>query len=394
MAVSILAPFDGSALAESGLRCGAALARATGARLLLLHVVPEVAYVSRAEQAMAAIARRLRDEGTEVQVAVKPGDAAQVIVDVATASGASLIALSTHGQGGLGRWLYGSVAARVLRATPVPVLLVPAGCVRAWPVGRPLRILVALDGSGFAQEALAPVALLAGAQGAHIVLVQVVEPAVTPETWRGNTYVALRTAQSIVEARAYLEQMAGTLRGPTVIVETCARAGAPAATLLEIAREYQVDLIAMTTHGWSGVSPVCMGRVAAGVLQDATMPILLVRPEWVRRTAADALLAAPPILPEPDELPISIGLTGTELALVLRGLERLLGEVRPEEPVYALCARLRQAKAVYDAEARRMAHGRAATSPASPAAPPRERQAVAYAPAAAKVVRPPARGSD
>ena len=62
--------------------------------------------------------------------------------------------MSTHGRSAPGRWVYGSVADRVLRRASVPALLVPANCERQWPADGPLHVLVPLDGSDFAQEAL------------------------------------------------------------------------------------------------------------------------------------------------------------------------------------------------------------------------------------------------
>ena len=84
--------------------------------------------------------------------------------------------MSTHGHGGLGRWLYGSVADEVLRRVPVPVLLVSAVCAQTWAQDQPLRVVAPLDGSDLAEEALGPARDLAATLGNELLLLGVVEP--------------------------------------------------------------------------------------------------------------------------------------------------------------------------------------------------------------------------
>jgi hypothetical protein len=100
----------------------------------------------------------------------------------------------------------------------------------------------------------------------------------------------------------------------------------------------------MATHGHTGLARVVLGSVAAGALQRANRPTLLVRPEAVRAAAGP-----PPAGPAGDARPagpvVDASLSPEELDLVQRGLLRLLGEVHPAEPVAALCARLRRAAA-------------------------------------------------
>lgn len=141
----ILVPLDGSALAEEAIPHAEDIARRMGSEIVLLRVSSPVqttiasdgtavmadylenevrqveveltAYLSR-------VAARLRHAGVEACTAVKFGDAAEQIVDYAEAHGVGLIAMSTHGRTGLSRWVYGSVASRVLQAAAVPVLLI------------------------------------------------------------------------------------------------------------------------------------------------------------------------------------------------------------------------------------------------------------------------------
>src|SRR5207253_6772950 len=113
----------------------------------------------------------LRKDGLDVEGHFAEGPAADVIYAQAAASRASLIVMSTHGHGGLGRWLYGSVADEVLRRVPVPVLLVSAVCTpTTWCMDKPARVVVPLDGSSLAAEALQPARDLAVALGGEMLL--------------------------------------------------------------------------------------------------------------------------------------------------------------------------------------------------------------------------------
>ena len=361
MSQTILAPFDGSFEAARALPYAAVLA-GHGGRVALLGVVPDDHAAAGAAQALHQAAARLRDgpvRDLTVDECLAGGDAASTIVATATALGARAIVLSTHGEGGAARWLYGSTAARVLRHALVPVLLVPATCERVWPAAGPLRALVPLDGSPFAAEAIDAAQALLGERHPQLILVRAAEPLTTLTCRPGCPYMRLSTEQALAEAQRYLDGMAAGLTAADLSVQTRVLSDPPAAAVVAAAREADVHLIVAATHGSTGPSPTIMGRAAAGIVQHAPVPLLLVRPAWIRHTAHGA---APPaaatlaeeVLGATGDRPVSIGLTEDKVDLMLRGLDRLLGEVRPDEPVARLVARLRQAKATYETERRRL----------------------------------------
>ncbi|MBW1714199.1 MAG: universal stress protein [Deltaproteobacteria bacterium] len=125
----ILVPLDGSEVAEKILGQVVDLARLTGAEIVLLRVAlartfpgadptdKQVEVVDRAEKYLAGVKEKLEKEGLKVSAHVLLEHAQEV----------DLVAMSTHGRTGLGRWALGSVAERVLRHSPKPVLLVRAG---------------------------------------------------------------------------------------------------------------------------------------------------------------------------------------------------------------------------------------------------------------------------
>lgn len=140
----VLVPLDGSPLAEKALPHAAAIASKFGARLTLFAVVesyqvysqpgvvgPIVSVqfniseeVARTREYLQGLADNLRSEGLDVVVDVHQGDPAAEICDYAKSIAADLIVMSTHGRSGIRRWVYGSVADRVLRGADLPVLLV------------------------------------------------------------------------------------------------------------------------------------------------------------------------------------------------------------------------------------------------------------------------------
>jgi nucleotide-binding universal stress UspA family protein len=138
----ILVPLDGSELAEHALPIAAELARRAGAAVILMRGVsmvteslgmlaagaPELMGLAEdgARGYLGEVARGLAGQGLTVVIEIRLDPAADGILACAEEQAADLIVMSTHRRGGLGRWVYGSVADRVLRGAPIPMLLVRA----------------------------------------------------------------------------------------------------------------------------------------------------------------------------------------------------------------------------------------------------------------------------
>ncbi len=137
----ILVPLDGSELAEAILPQARMLAQCGGGEIVLLRVVSTIGLESlgvdaalarsamemvraEAQQYLDRMAQYLKLKGVKASTALREGIVADMILDYAEANLVDLIAMSTHGRSGLGRWLIGSVADRVVRGAKVPVLLV------------------------------------------------------------------------------------------------------------------------------------------------------------------------------------------------------------------------------------------------------------------------------
>jgi nucleotide-binding universal stress UspA family protein len=310
MVRTVLVPLDGSELAGRALPFAVRLARAGEGRLVLLRAAHartlpgtdaapgQVAAVEHAEDELGAVAEQIRAYGITTEPHVYYDDPAVAIVDGARRQRADLIVMSTHGRGGLGRWLYGSVADRVIRQSEVPVLLVPAVATRPWPRDSLLRILLPLDGSELAEAAIGPAETLAGVIGARLTVLRVVVPPPPSLYGEGYAFIPFDQEAELTEARKYLDEVAdrlrtsGRLRDDGRMFEVRTAVGEPVAEIAEAARQ-GADVIAMATHGEGGLARLLMGSVATGVLQRAGVPLLLVRPTTVHEQAAPAGAGAP-----------------------------------------------------------------------------------------------------
>lgn len=302
----VVVPLDGSELAEGILPHVMELIRGRDSRVYLLSVAPLVRgtvpaimnippppvnipeEMQRVERELRAylqtVAGRLESVAAGVQVHVRFGRQADEILDFAGEVGADLIAMSSHGRSGIGRWVFGSVAERVLRGVACPVLLVRPGA--AHPPTAYQRIVVPLDGSEPAEQVLPYVMALIRARDTRIFLISVLT------TGLGERTVALLTSyppgmrlattalqQAEVQLQAYLRSVATALRERGALVNMAIRQGSPADEILAYATEVEADLIGMTTHGLSGASRWMYGNVARKLLEGARCPVLLVRPQ-------------------------------------------------------------------------------------------------------------------
>jgi nucleotide-binding universal stress UspA family protein len=117
----VLVPLDGSTFAEGALTY---IERLTRAEVFLLRAVAEDGR-REAQTYLEAIAARLRTRGVQSRIMVVLGEAAEAITRAAEESNVEVIAMTTHGRGGIERLVFGSVADAVLRDSTRPVFLVP-----------------------------------------------------------------------------------------------------------------------------------------------------------------------------------------------------------------------------------------------------------------------------
>lgn len=329
MSKTILLPLDGSALADRARPYAVALARRTSGKVVLMEAVAlktrpheptsnaDIQVMDKADKYLADVAAEMTADGIHTEYHELFDDPAQAILDAIERYEVDLVVMATHGRSGVGRMIYGSVADEVLRHSLVPVLLVPAHSQRAWSAERPLRVLVPLDGSPLAEEALTSAQLLAEAFGAHIDLLRVVEPPAYPLYGDGYAYIPYDEESDLADARAYVEDRAQKLRALGLDISTSVLVGTAGRTIEALARDQGADVIAMATHGLGGLGRLVLGSVATDVLRRGIAPVLLIRPSEVAQEepAAPAAVASQPAAPAS---PVTI--QPSDLPLVLRGL--------------------------------------------------------------------------
>lgn len=284
----ILVPLDGSSLAEAALAVASLIPSRLAYLLRVEQNAPEVShyigpdgrethkrivfregdeYLRRAGDAFQA-------QGRLVEELQSWGDPAERIIDAS--ADVDLIVMAKHGRGPAGRVLHGSVADRVVREAPVPVLLVPGGHVPSGPVIS--RIFVPLDGSELAETAMPAAVTLANELHLPIHGVCVVDPRTSERPGvRGEPADerAQRTSTFAEHAaRIYLEDC--LQRHGRAISTTCETyTGGAIAGLRRAIRSG--DLVVMTTHGHRGLRRLVLGSVAEGLIRRASAPILLLR---------------------------------------------------------------------------------------------------------------------
>jgi nucleotide-binding universal stress UspA family protein len=305
---SVVVPLDGSRLAERAIPTASRIAQAAEATLHLVMAQdptqglapfaefgpPSVLLMEELDRRHGAYlertAARLRKAGRiRVKVTYQDGAAGRVITKVAGSLRGGLVVMSTHGRGALGRFGLGSVADYVVRHVECPVLLIPGGPLPRSIPGR--RILVPLDLSAESSRVLDPIADLAGlGLRPAITAIHVVEPmpmlALPTVPYPVGDDGELAQAQwTQAEQRLAEFQALGRRRGLKVSgrVVSGARAGA---TILDQLNQGGYDLIAMTTHGYSGFKRLLLGSVTNKVIRHATKPMLVVRPVGKRGRAA------------------------------------------------------------------------------------------------------------
>jgi nucleotide-binding universal stress UspA family protein len=290
----IVTPLDGSPLAERALAPARALAQFCQTPLRLVSVaaprqmlVPdEVGFgVLYPDQSLVQARGEAADYLADVLASAPPaaprqfteireGDVAGEIVDAARQSAAELIVMSSHGYSGLRRWLLGSVAEKVLYAAPCPVWVVRA----AEP---PQHLLVALDGSQLAEEVLLPALTVARCFGAKVTLFRVVPEISGPDIQALDTYergLGRRFVdQGYDEAASYLALVAENHTARDLRLNTVVRSGPAAEVILEYADAQAVDLVAMTTHGRTGLRRWIYGSVTHKVLDQLPLSMLIAR---------------------------------------------------------------------------------------------------------------------
>jgi nucleotide-binding universal stress UspA family protein len=314
---SILVPLDGSTLSESALPAAARIARASGGQLILATMI-SVPILSTTGEYDPLSSEQVNVEWRDAEVylqrvkllpeladidtryIVEMGSPETALQEAISSNQSDLVVMTSHGRTGFAKWALGSVSQHLVRYADIPVLVFrEQGSKLESPhpdMEHLFRVLVCLDGSEFGEAALAPAAQLALAlsggtasrtpparqAGLHLVLVIPL-----PEVDQPNSPPAL----GLAGAKEYLTGVADRMKQeyPDLTLSWTVGVGADVArAIVRVAESGEdvegagvfggCDVVALCTHGRTGVARWTMGSVTERVLDSSNLPALVVRP--------------------------------------------------------------------------------------------------------------------
>ncbi len=281
----ILVPLDGSELAERVIPYVKEIAKKLKSEVILLTVCMPNECMERPMRAyLEKRAEELQSLGIKTSQSVIEGKAASEILDFAQQNKIGLITISSHGRTGISRWAFGSVANKVLQRSHIPIILIRSKDLDAAISEKELKkILILLDGSQFA-ESIIPYVEGMDKELIEVILLRVIEPIKIPHmqslelSLDNEGFEKDLMARAEKEVKRYLGKHESDLREKGVNVSSVSLYGKPAQTILQYLEDNPIDLIAMSTHGYSGITKWTFGSVASVILESSSKPILLIRP--------------------------------------------------------------------------------------------------------------------
>lgn len=297
---SLLVPLDGSVFSEYALPFALGIAKRACAAVQLLqvhvplddysvlpapHSDPEERIKEQEWAYLDHIMHRwqLRVPDVKMSTLLLEGLPSEVLLEETRK--ADLVVMSTHGRGPASRFWLGSLADALVRAVAVPLMLLrpdeqPSSDALASPFH---HLMIPLDGSDLAEQALKPALQLGRLMEAKYTLLRVVKPVIMLDPnpgWPAMTDLNEKmTRQTLDEAQGYLDRIAALLRGQGLTVQTRTVLHThPAEAILQEAKEQRADLLSLATHGRGGIRRLLLGSVADKVLRGSSIPMLVCRP--------------------------------------------------------------------------------------------------------------------
>ena len=293
--MKIVVPLDGSPFAENAIPISLSLAGLLESGVELVSVCLDEPLIaewqipgdelraSYAEYLKAVIGRVGDTIDVDVTSTILSGRVAETLREHVSSSPDDLVVMSTHGRGPLSRAWLGSVADRLVRHSRVPVLLFRPAQEGPIDLRTPYaftRIVVALDGSEYAEAGLDWAHRIGAPARATYVLVRAVPPrfAASPYMPYGVKEPQEVAGQEGEDAARYLLDVKTRWSRTGRTIETAVLPGVqPGPGVTTFARKTEADLIVVTTHGRSGLPRLLLGSVADKVIRSATTPVLIVR---------------------------------------------------------------------------------------------------------------------
>jgi nucleotide-binding universal stress UspA family protein len=278
----ILVAIDGSDSSMHALQESLSLAFKEGSQITVVSVAPrfegdlslmEVGNISAAlknpfEIALSKAKEMAKSSRLSITIISEEGEPYERILDVAEAENCDLIVMGTKGMSGIERVLVGSVAAAVIGHSHRDVLVIPAKSQISWQ-----RILVTTDGSKYSEAAAERAINYAKAYGSELAAVAVVD---APAELSGVSPGAVE--DMIRKAKRYVEEVKSQADSAGLKTETFVLEGEEAyRKITEFAKEHNINIIVMGSHGRRGLSKLLVGSVAERIIGYAHCPVLIAK---------------------------------------------------------------------------------------------------------------------
>lgn len=290
----IVVPLDGSELSETALAYVTPLAVRLNSKVVLLHVdgdpyidmfgeistEPSLMSHSNMSDYLNSISERLRSEGVECEAQRATGAAAAVILKYIEEHQPDLIAMSTHGRSGLRRMVVGSVTTTIVPRAQIPALVVHPREDEELSDISLQSLIVPLDMSSRAEEALPLAGELAGALNLDTTLITCIPSAA--QIFSGSVYDMQTYPDDLMQqgqeaADEYLQEITGAVNESSGLdAKWESLEGGPASKIVEYAESQPGSLIAMCTQGRTGLGRWVLGSVTDAVIRSGNTPVLVI----------------------------------------------------------------------------------------------------------------------
>ncbi|HEU4792542.1 MAG TPA: universal stress protein [Nitrolancea sp.] len=273
---AVVAALDGSELAGRAVPYASQFAARLGAPLNLIWVLPTDSSEVRKSEATTYLQDVARSLDLDVQTMLRFGAPAPEIISAAAGLPEPVIVMTTHGHGGIGRLLFGSVADAVARGVHTPVLLIRAGtAVVSTLIG---SILILLDGTAYSEAALPYATTLARTFDADLWLVRVADTTEVSEDPVSSMALWEEHHRMVRESSTYLNDLVERLEKEGIRAHARPLAGFVEDEILAYEREARPDLVVIATHGRGGLRRLGFRSLAERILRLGTTPVLMIKP--------------------------------------------------------------------------------------------------------------------
>jgi len=276
----ILCAVDLSEFSLPVLAHGVAWAQWFAARVTAVHVFPP----GTPPNAQAAIERELEQmiasfeaDGTPVALQTAEGDPAREIVRQAGELDADLVVIGTHGRSGYDRVTLGSVAEKVLRKAPCPVMTLPPAAPRTPDTVLARQILCPVEFSSCSELAMEFALSVASKSGGTLTALHVVEALDGEEDANRPEYIADLRRRQCETARQSVQELTASFRHGPSDIQHLVGLGRPYREILRHADERHADLIVMGVRGRGPIDLTVFGSTTNHVVRRATCPVVTVR---------------------------------------------------------------------------------------------------------------------